>query len=219
MQTSEIDIDRTFKIIILGDSQVGKTSILKRYTTDDFTHSTRTTIGADFDSKIINHNDKMINLNIWDTAGQEIYRAISNQYYRQASGVLIVFDVTSRISFENIKRWMQDIRKNCDDSGIIKLLIGNKVDKDRLVTADEAEAFASKNKMGYIETSALSNMNIELAFQEITRIIMQKFVDVEPAKYAEASPGSGNSRKISTPKQDSPIKKHRTCCSGRDYSQ
>ena len=104
MQTSEIDIDRTFKIIILGDSQVGKTSILKRYTTDDFTHSTRTTIGADFDSKIINHNDKMINLNIWDTAGQEIYRAISNQYYRQASGVLIVFDVTSRISFEKIKK-------------------------------------------------------------------------------------------------------------------
>lgn len=218
MQSSELEIDKTFKIIILGDSQVGKTCILKRYVHDAFTTSTRTTIGADFDSKVLKIDEKVVNLNIWDTAGQEVYRAITNQYYRQASGVFIVFDVTAKRSFENVKGWLKDIKKNCDDQDIIKILIGNKVDLAREVTTEEAGSFALRNKMGYIETSAQENINIEMAFEEITKILLQKFVDVIP-KHSENNGMSGETRAVSTPMPKSVPKKKTSCCSGRDYSQ
>lgn len=215
MQSSTLDVDKTYKIIIIGDSQVGKTSILKRFVNDIFSTSLRSTIGADFGSKIVNLEGKSINLNIWDTAGQETYRAITNQYYRQAVGTLIVFDVADKKTFDNIPNWLTDLEKNCDDKRIIKLLIGNKIDLTREVSQEMGEIFAAKNKMAYIETSAFNNTNIETVFLRLTKAIIDSHSSFTLPPRSSKIPSVGPGRSFHSTEKPSNGK---NCFCGKDYS-
>ncbi len=136
---AEIEFDVLFKVILVGDSGVGKTNILNRYTKDEFNFDSKTTIGVEFGSKIFNVKDHFVKIQIWDTAGQERYRSITNAYYKGSKGAIIVFDLGRRETFDHVERWYEDINRN-GDKDISIILVGNKSDLEtRAVTKDEAE--------------------------------------------------------------------------------
>nr|BAN65758.1 Ras-related protein Rab-1B [Babesia bovis] len=160
------EYDYLFKIIIIGDSGAGKSSLLLRFADDTYSESYMSTIGVDFKIKTVKIDNVTIKLQIWDTAGQERFRTITSTYYRGAHGIITVYDVTSRVSFESVKKtWLVDIEKY-SSANISKLLIGNKVDLEdsRAVTYDEAREFAEQNNMDYIEASAKTAQNVEKVF-------------------------------------------------------
>ncbi len=162
-----------FKIIIIGDSGVGKTSILSRYADDSFTESHISTIGVDFRFKTIPIENKYTNeieqikLQIWDTAGQERFKNITSAYYRNADGLVVVYDITDKKSFDNISLWLGEVRKYMENSKPI-IIIGNKSDReDKQVTYEELEEFSKKNNFLYLETSARQDKNVELLFMKM----------------------------------------------------
>ncbi|CEM14028.1 unnamed protein product [Vitrella brassicaformis CCMP3155] len=162
------DYDYLFKIVLIGDSGVGKSNLLSRFTRDEFNLESKSTIGVEFATKSVPVNGKTIKAQIWDTAGQERYRAITSAYYRGAVGALLVYDISKRQSFENIDRWLKELRDHADPN-IVILLVGNKADLKHLraVTQDEAASFAEQQGLACIETSALDSMNVETAFHRI----------------------------------------------------
>ena len=163
---SNSNYDFVFKIVLIGDSGVGKSNILLRYVSNKFDTSSKATIGAEFQSKFIKTEDDLtISAQIWDTCGQEKYSDISKIYYKNAVGALIVYDITCRESFVNAQNWLKKIRETAVED-IVILLIGNKSDliHTREIQMSEGSSFAEKNGMGFIETSALDSNNIETAF-------------------------------------------------------
>ena len=165
----------SYKFIIIGASGVGKTAILKRLIDGTFTEESQSTIGVEFDSTMLTVENKKVKLQIWDTAGQERFRSISKAYYRNAVGVILVFDLTERKSFDDLSTWLNDVHTLCDPNAVIQL-IGNKSDLDssRTVSLAEAENFAKRNQMNYLETSAKSGSAIQEAFIQVTSTIMSK---------------------------------------------
>ena len=165
----------SYKFIIIGSSGVGKTAVLKRLVEDTFTEESQSTIGVEFDSTILTIDEKKVKLQIWDTAGQERFRSISKAYYRNAVGVILVFDITERKSFDDLPSWLNDVHALCDPNAVIQL-IGNKCDlgSQRVVTIAEAEQFAEHHHMKYIETSAKAGQNIREAFIHVATTIMSK---------------------------------------------
>jgi small GTP-binding protein len=165
----------SYKFIIIGSSGVGKTAILKRLVENSFTEDSQSTIGVEFDSTVLAINDRKVKLQIWDTAGQERFRSISKAYYRNAVGVILVFDITDRNSFDDLTTWLNDIRTLCDANAVIQL-IGNKADlrSQRVVNLNEAEGFASHQRMQYLETSARVGENVREAFVRVATSIMTK---------------------------------------------
>ena len=152
--------DFLFKLLIIGESGVGKTCLLLRFTDDSFTQNHLTTIGIDFKIKIINIEDKLIKLQIWDTAGQERFRTITKTYYKGAHGIILTYDVTDQNSFKNIRNWIKQIEANAQTS-VKKVLVGNKCDKpDRVVTEEEGKKLADDYSMSFFETSAKTNQNV-----------------------------------------------------------
>ena len=121
------DVDLIYKIVLIGDSGVGKSNLITRFTKDEFNIESKATIGVEFATKIMKHQEQMIKTQIWDTAGQERYRAITTAYYKGAVGAIVVFDISNNDSFLNISKWMNEIQ-NGADSDIAILLIGNKND-------------------------------------------------------------------------------------------
>ena len=170
--------DFTIKLLMIGDSNVGKTSILNKYVTNKFTDEFTTTIGIDFHIKRISVNDKIVKLQLWDTAGQERFRSVTIGYFRGAQGALVVYDVTNRESFNNIKKWMEDIDKNCYN-GIIIFLVGNKIDEiqNREVSIEEGKELGKKYKISYFECSAKTGKNIEELYFNIATIISKKIIE------------------------------------------
>ena len=166
--TEKKDYDYLFKILILGDSFVGKTNILKRFIHNEFDSTTKETVGVEFDSKNYNFGEKTIKAQIWDTAGQERYRSVTKAYYKGAKGALLVYDISRRITFENIDNWIIDLRTN-GDKDILIILIGNKSDLNskREVSKDEAENKAEQYNIAFLETSAKIGDNIDKAFGEL----------------------------------------------------
>ena len=166
--TEKKDYDYLFKILILGDSFVGKTNILKRFIHNEFDSTTKETVGVEFDSKNYNFGEKTIKAQIWDTAGQERYRSVTKAYYKGAKGALLVYDISRRITFENIDNWLIDLRTN-GDKDILIILIGNKSDLNskREVSKDEAETKAEQYNIAFLETSAKNGDNIDKAFSEL----------------------------------------------------
>ena len=156
-----------FKIIIIGNSNVGKTSIINRFTDKEYSDKHLATLGCDFHMKTIMINEKMIKIQIWDTAGMEKYQSITKSYYRGAQACLIVFDITNRESFEAIDNWIENFNKfsNPNIEKII-LLIGNKCDLgiDRKISYEEAENYSRVNNLLYYETSAKDDINIHEVF-------------------------------------------------------
>ena len=163
-----------FKILTIGDGGVGKTSILRRYVENKFLKHHLSTIGIDFLSKTLEIKDKEIKLKIWDTAGQERYRQITSHIYKDADGIILVFDVTSEESFNQITDWMDQIKNNVSKEEINLILIGNKCDlADRMVEKERGEEMAEKLKIKYFETSALTGQGINEAFEELAKQIFR----------------------------------------------
>jgi len=162
------EYDYVFKVVLIGDSGVGKSNLLSRFTRNEFNLETKSTIGVEFATRSIQTEGKTIKAQIWDTAGQERYRAITSAYYRGAVGALLVYDIAKYSTFKNVERWLGELRENADRN-IVIMLVGNKSDLRHLreVPTEEAKAFAEKNKLSFIETSALDATNVELAFQNI----------------------------------------------------
>jgi len=168
---TQLKTDLTLKIIILGSSEVGKTCILNRYFNNEFKENSLSTIGIDFQTKFFKFEDKKIKVNYTDTAGQEKFRAISVNYIKGTNGVILVFDITKRESFDLLETWMKEL-KQYNKVDISKVLIGNKSDlqEKREVTKEEAEDFAQSIKCQYFESSAKTGENINEALDEIARL-------------------------------------------------
>uniref|UniRef100_A0A0N4Z7E6 Ras-related protein Rab-35 n=1 Tax=Parastrongyloides trichosuri TaxID=131310 RepID=A0A0N4Z7E6_PARTI len=166
------DYDHLFKLLIIGDSGVGKSSLLLRFADNTFSQNYITTIGVDFKIRTITCNGKKIKLQIWDTAGQERFRTITSTYYRGTHGVVVVYDVTSAESFSNVKRWLHEIDSNCDS--VEKILVGNKADdpERRVVLKSDAEKFANSMNIQFFETSAKENINVDDMFSCITKLVL-----------------------------------------------
>ena len=178
------EYDYLFKILIVGDSGVGKSALLKRFVDDVYSGSFISTIGVDFSCKTIKLNDKKAKLQIWDTAGQERFRTITSSYYRGAQGVFITFDLTDMDSFINVESWLKEVKNYATEKTIIHL-VGTKLDrvKDRKVSFEKASAFAIINNLEYIETSAknplINDANlVEKAFIDLTIKLMDSYKNV-----------------------------------------
>ncbi|CDW84508.1 gtpase ypt3 [Stylonychia lemnae] len=193
----EDEYDYLFKLVMIGDSRVGKTNLLMRYTKDEFDNNTVTTVGVQFARKMIQlENKQIVKAQIWDTAGQERYRSISNVYYRGASGALLVYDITDRKSFQNTSLWLKELRQHADNN-LVVLLVGNKVDlvEKREVTKEEAAQFAEDQHLAFVETSALDGNNVDLAYErvikEIQKVVLaqeqQESQEIEMNKHQQQS--------------------------------
>jgi len=173
------EYDYLFKVVLIGDSGVGKSNLLSRFTRNEFALESKSTIGVEFATRSIQVDGKTIKAQIWDTAGQERYRAITSAYYRGAVGALLVYDITKHVTYENVERWLKELRDHAD-ANIVLMLVGNKSDLRHLraVNTDDASSFAEKEGLSFIETSALESTNVETAFQkiltEIYRIVSKK---------------------------------------------
>ena len=157
-----------FKIVIIGDTGVGKSNLMSQFTKSEFTKDSKATIGVEFATKQIEHDHKTIEAQVWDTAGQERYKAITSAYYRGAIGALLVYDVTNRASFQNCERWLRELRSHTDPS-MVAMLVGNKCDlrHKKQVDVEDAKDFAEDNNLAFIETSAKDATNVDLAFETI----------------------------------------------------
>uniref|UniRef100_A0A3Q3EK11 RAB11B, member RAS oncogene family, b n=1 Tax=Labrus bergylta TaxID=56723 RepID=A0A3Q3EK11_9LABR len=197
MGNRDDEYDFLFKVVLIGDSGVGKSNLLSRFTRNEFNLESKSTIGVEFATRSIQVDGKTIKAQIWDTAGQERYRAITSAYYRGAVGALLVYDIDHA------------------DNNIVIMLVGNKSDLRHLraVPTDEARAFAEKNTLSFIETSALDSTNVEEAFKniltEIYRIVSQKQIADRSAH--DESPGN-NVVDISVPPTTDGQKNKLQCC-------
>ncbi|KAF7732061.1 Ras- protein Rab-11A [Apophysomyces ossiformis] len=176
------EYDYLFKIVLIGDSGVGKTNLLARFTRNEFNLESKSTIGVEFATRSVQVDNKTIKAQIWDTAGQERYRAITSAYYRGAVGALLVYDIAKHLTYENVTQWLNELRDHAD-SNIVVMLVGNKSDLRHLraVPTEEAKQFAADNGLSFIETSALDSSNVDLSFQriltEIYRIVSNKALE------------------------------------------
>jgi small GTP-binding protein len=163
------------KFILIGSSGVGKTAILKRLVSDTFLDDSQSTIGVEFETTMLNIDNQRLKLQVWDTAGQERFRAIAKAYYRSAVGVILVYDLTDRKSFEELGSWLNDIHALCDPNAVIQL-IGNKADlcPRRVVSVQEAENLAKQHNLQYLETSAKQGLNVRNAFVNVAVQVMDK---------------------------------------------
>ena len=199
----------SLKILLIGDSFVGKTSLLLKYCDGLFPEAHMATIGVEFKDKIINVGKWKVRLQIWDTSGQERFRSITQNFYRNADGILFVYDVTNRESFSHIKDWLMD--SQVEDSDIKRILVGNKIDLEdkRAIDAEKMNTFAESKKMKCFETSAKSGENVENIFKEISLLILENKTDDEILdQFSKNMPNVS----ISTVKTNSSLTKKRRCC-------
>ncbi|KAM7541067.1 hypothetical protein Aperf_G00000043524 [Anoplocephala perfoliata] len=197
-------MEKPIKILFIGDSAVGKTSIMKRFADEKFDDSITPTIGVDFMPSKIEIDGVIYNLSFWDTAGAEAngMTALQPLFYRNAEGVLLVYDVTNRDSFENIKMWDENVGYYANNPSIIKMLVGNKIDLvERAVRKEEAREFAMRSSMLFVETSALTSENINDCFHQlVSSIVRSPYFEasrkitnkIELASYSQGAPSQGS---------------------------
>lgn len=168
------EYDYLFKLLLIGNSGVGKSCLLLRFSDDTYSNDYISTIGVDFKIKTVELEGKTVKLQIWDTAGQERFRTITSSYYRGSHGIIIVYDITDQESFNGVKMWLQEIDRYAT-STVLKLLVGNKCDltDKRVVEFDVAKEFAEANNMPFLETSALDSTNVEEAFLTMAKQIKE----------------------------------------------
>ena len=167
--------DVLYRLVLIGDSGVGKTAILLRYSDNMFNTSFITTIGIDFRIKTIEVNDKRVKLQIWDTAGQEQFHSVASSYYRNAHGIMLIYDITSAESFIHVSKWANNISSNAP-TNVAQVLLGNKSDmaeNKRVIEMDRGKTLAEELNMPFLETSAKTDTNIDVAFELITQLIME----------------------------------------------
>jgi small GTP-binding protein len=178
---TNIDFDVIFKIVIVGESGVGKSNLIARYLKNEFKQDTKATVGVEFGEKKYVYNNLKIKAQIWDTAGQERYRSITSMYYKGAKGALCVFDLSSKESFQKVDAWINEMKKQADNN-INLILIGNKVDlpdEQKIVKTEEGEMKAKEFGIAYMETSALKSTNVDKAFNYMIEEIAKKTKNVD----------------------------------------
>ncbi|KAF7129753.1 ras-related protein Rab11D [Rhododendron vialii] len=210
-------IDYVFKVVLIGDSAVGKSQILARFARNEFSLDSKATIGVEFQTRTLVIQHKSVKAQIWDTAGQERYRAVTSAYYRGAVGAMLVYDITKRQTFEHIPRWLEELRAHADKN-IVIILIGNKTDLENLraVPTEDAKEFAEKEGLFFMETSALEATNVETAFvtvlTEIFNIVNRKNL-VAGEEQTNGNPASLAGKKILIPGPAQVIPdKSKMCC-------
>lgn len=209
------DYDYLFKVVLVGDSGVGKSNLISRFTRNEFNMDSKSTIGVEFATRSIEVDGKTVKAQIWDMAGQERYRAITSAYYRGAVGALLVYDITRQITFENVERWLKELREHGDQS-IVITLVGNKSDLRHLrkVATEKAKGFAEKEGFFFIETSALDSTNVDDAFcqilTEIYWLMNRKALSAEEDGYP-GGPGRGQTINVNAPQEDKPPPSS-SCC-------
>ncbi len=171
---AEEEYDFIFKVLLLGNSDVGKSSMLLRFVDSVWNDAFIPTIGVDFKVKTLEINNKKVKMQIWDTAGQERFRTVVSTYFRGAHGILLLYDVTNKDSFKNLENWLIEIEKNSNQK-VLKILIGNKCDltEDREITTEEGQTFANRNGMEFMETSAKMNTNVSEAFETLGKLMIE----------------------------------------------
>jgi len=189
------EYDYLFKLLLIGDSGVGKSCLLLRFADDTYTDSYISTIGVDFKIRTVDLDGKVIKLQIWDTAGQERFRTITSSYYRGAQGIIVVYDMTDQESFNNVKQWLNEIDKYASEN-VNKLLVGNKSDLEskKVVDSATAQAFADEIGIPFLETSAKSATNVEQAFMTMAATIKSRMASqpiVRPPGGGTITPGVG----------------------------
>jgi Ras-related protein Rab-1A len=199
------EYDYLFKLLLIGDSGVGKSCLLLRFADDSYLESYISTIGVDFKIRTVELDGKTIKLQIWDTAGQERFRTITSSYYRGAHGIIVVYDVTDQESFNNVKQWLNEIDRYASES-VNKLLVGNKSDltAKKVVDYQTAKAFADEIGIPFLETSAKNATNVEQAFMTMAAEIKNRMAS-QPALSAKA-----NTVNVS---KSQPLNTKSSCCS------
>uniref|UniRef100_A0A6B2LLT1 Uncharacterized protein n=1 Tax=Arcella intermedia TaxID=1963864 RepID=A0A6B2LLT1_9EUKA len=169
------EYDYLFKVLLIGDSSVGKTSLCTRFTENAFSENFIATLGVDFKIRTLSIENKRVRLQVWDTAGQERFRTITQAFYRGAHGVVLVYDITDRETFANIDRWLEDTNNYAPDDAL-KMIVGNKCDlfEERAVTTKEGQDFAKLRKVLFLETSAKTCENVDSIFEELGKIFVSK---------------------------------------------
>ena len=205
-ENNEEEEEIKIKIMLLGESQIGKTSFIQRYVKNNFNLSYITTVGIDFQLKQIKMNNKSIKLQIWDTAGQERFKNITKSYFHSSDGFIVGYDITSRLSCTNVSTWLNEINDNAPEE-IQKILIGNKCDlNEREVTTEEGQKLAEENGMKFFETSAKNDINVKETFESITKDIL----DVQYKEEGESRNSLVIDRNIEKKKDEE--KKKKGCC-------
>ena len=202
---AEEEYDFIFKVLLLGNSDVGKSSLLLRYVDGTWSDSFVPTIGVDFKIKTMEINSKKVKMQIWDTAGQERFRNVISSYFRGGHGILLIYDVTDRDSFKNLGNWLIEIEKNANKD-VLKILIGNKCDLEekRVITQKEGESFANSYGMKFFETSAKNDINVSEAFQMLATQLIENSNENKKAPSKE-------DKKISVSSAKS-LKTKKGCC-------
>ena len=169
-----MDYDKTCQILLLGDMAVGKTCLINRYTNGVFKEEYISTVGFDYYTKQEEINDKTIQVKLWDTAGQERFKTLTPSFLRNAEGVIIVFDVTSHDSFDNVKGWINSIKSNLGEKIIPIIIVGNKIDMENMreISKEDGKKIASENDFKYFETSAKTGIGVDEAIKEIVNQII-----------------------------------------------
>lgn len=215
--SKEEEYDFLFKVVLIGDSGVGKSNLLSRFTRNEFNLESKSTIGVEFATRSIKVDGKVVKAQIWDTAGQERYRAITSAYYRGAVGALLVYDIAKHMTYENVERWLKELKDHAD-SNIVIMLVGNKCDLRHLraVPTEEAEQFAEQQSLSFIETSALDSTNVETAFQNILTEIYHIVIQKTATNDGPPVGGVGETTRIIKvePKDNGEKKKFPKCCAG-----
>ena len=198
--------DYIFKVLRLGNSDVGKSSLLLRFVDSLWNDAFVPTIGVDFKVKTLEINNKKVKMQIWDTAGQERFRTVVSTYFRGAHGILLLYDVTNKDSFKNLENWLIEIEKNSSDK-VLKILVGNKCDlsDDREIQTEEGQAFAVRNGMEFMETSAKMNTNVSEAFETLGKLM----IDFNSKGNNNSQSGEGKNLKANSGKDLNTKKK---CC-------
>lgn len=203
------NFDLFFKLLLIGDSGVGKTCIIFRFADNTFNPTFISTIGIDFKIRTLEIEGKKVKLQIWDTAGQERFHTITTAYYRGALGIMLVYDVTNENTFQNISKWMRRIEDHANED-VDRILVANKCDLEsgRQVTRERGEMLANNYGVQHVETSALSSENVDRAFILLTQQILNRVCP--PVQEEAVKNGKGKRKRVKLKRSGSP---HKPCCS------
>ncbi len=210
------DYDFLFKILLIGNSAVGKSSLLLRFSDNVFNESFLPTIGVDFKIRTFELQGKTVKLQIWDTAGQERFKTITSSYYKGAHGIILVYDITDKASFKDLENWLYEVESHADDN-VVQLVVGNKKDleNERQVSTQEGQEYADSLGFKFLETSAKESVNVDQAFITMTKEIKKraKVIDDSDQQPSSQSYNAPQKRTLQTKKiSDGTSKKKKGGC-------